>query len=133
MSAIPDSTLADPKELIADLQRQLAEVQRLLDQRTAERDEALAQQAATAEVLQVINSSPGDLQLVFDAMVEKALHLCEAALGSLLRSDGDFSRRAAIRISPRSWAERTQPIPPFPGSALERLTRGEPFAMIEDI
>src|SRR3954464_247323 len=141
MSAMSYSMLADSKDhLTADLQRRLAEVQLLLDQRTAERDEALAerdealaQQAATAEVLQVINASPGDLQPVFDAILEKALHLCEAAFGSLLRFDGQFFRRTAIRNFPPPLAERNQPIPPFPGSALERLTRDEPFAMIEDI
>src|SRR3954454_20926488 len=126
--------------LTSDLQRRLTGVERLLDQRTAERDEALAerdqtlaQQTATSEVLQVINASPGDPQPVFDAMLEKALLLCEAAFGSLLRFDGQFFRRAAIRNFPPPLAERNQPIPPFPGSALERLTRGEPFAMIEDI
>ena len=60
MAATRDSTLADPQQLIADLQRQLAE-------RTAERDEALAREFATSEVLQVIDSSPGDLTPVLAA------------------------------------------------------------------
>jgi hypothetical protein len=54
MSATPTSTLADPQQVIAELQRQLAECR-------AERDEALQRETATAEVLQVINSSLGDL------------------------------------------------------------------------
>jgi signal transduction histidine kinase len=130
---MPDSILKHPQELIADLQQKLAECRAERDQALAERDEALAQQVAIAEVLQVVNSSPGDLGPVFNAMLEKALHLCEAAFGSLLRFDGKFFRRAAIRNFPPPLAERDQPIPPFPGSALERLTRDEPVAMIEDI
>ena len=75
MTAILDAAAADPWQIIADLQSKL-------DKRTAERDEALAQQTATAEVLQVINSSPGDLAPVFDAILEKAHSLCSAPCGS---------------------------------------------------
>jgi hypothetical protein len=67
-----DSASADLQQTIADLQRQLAE-------RTAERDEAQAREAATADVLRVINSSPRDLSPVFDAIVDKAMALCEAS------------------------------------------------------
>ena len=94
MSATPDSTLANPMQLIADLQRQLAECK-------AERDDGLEWETATAEVLQVINSSPGDLAPVFVAILEKAHALCGAPLGSLVLRDGEQLRGVDTRGYPQ--------------------------------
>jgi GAF domain-containing protein len=97
--------------------------------------EALEQQTATAEILQVINSSPGDLAPVFDAMLEKALRLCDGAYGSLLAFDGERFSAAATRGDTRyaDWARRRGPFVPFSGGALERARKGEDILEITDL
>jgi signal transduction histidine kinase len=108
-----DEPTADPRQIIAELRR--------------ERDEALEQQTATAEVLQVINASPGDLKPVFDSILEKAMSVCEAALGFMTVYDGNRFAPVAMRNVPRALADyfAAGMDHPQPGEAHWRLLAGE--------
>src|ERR1051326_6348782 len=120
---MPKVKLADPRQTIADLQRELARAE-------AERDEALAQQTATAEVLQVINSSPGDLAPVFEAMLAKARTLCEASFGILWTYEGEQAHAAALHGVPTAAVSFFKKGPhQISGTAngLGLLLRGEPL------
>src|ERR1700690_61456 len=64
--------------LVADLQRATAELQRQLDERTAERDEAVEHQIATGDVLKVISQSGGELSSVLATLLETGARLCRA-------------------------------------------------------
>ena len=112
---------------VIGLKRELAEAR-------AERDEAFVQQAAVAEVLQVINSSPGELGPVFDAMLEKALALCDAACGHMLTYDGESFTAVAARgpAAIVDFFRDRPPTRPAPGTTMYRLLQGERFAQVAD-
>jgi class 3 adenylate cyclase len=76
-----------------------------LRQRTTDLTEALEQQTATSEVLQVISSSSGLLEEVFASMLEKAVRICDAAFGNIYRWDGTSLHLVANHNTPPAWVE----------------------------
>jgi GAF domain len=111
-------------------------LQKQLDQRTRERDEAQqeltearAQQVATSQVLSVISSSPGDLESVFNAMLENALRICKAKFGMLLlyrKSEGSFDTRVMVGAPPALVENLLRkPFKPQPGVPLYRMMRSK--------
>jgi PAS domain S-box-containing protein len=117
-------------ELEAELEKRTAELQEL----AAERDAGLARENAVAEVLQVINSSPGDLAPVFDAILGKAMRLCEASFGVMALYDGEYLRATAMCGVPPALVEfMSQPQQPTPSNAFYRLMEGEDVVQIDDV
>jgi GAF domain-containing protein len=100
-----------------------ARLLRELRQRTADLTESLEQQTATSEVLQVISSSPGELEPVFQAILENATRLCEATFGSMLLYDGETFRRVAIHNAPVAFAKFSETSPMVQVHGNPTLTR----------
>jgi GAF domain-containing protein len=86
-------------------------------QRTRELAESLEQQTATAEVLSVISSSPGELEPVFDAMLANAVRICNARFGNLVLFDGHVMRMAAMHNAPQAYEEARRGDPVVPMTA----------------
>jgi len=100
--------------------------------------ESLDQQTATAEVLRVISSSPGELEPVFNAMLENSVRLCEAKFGHLLVREGDVFRIAALHGAPMAYAERWRREPTvdprdIPHTPLARVAETKAVVHISDL
>jgi GAF domain-containing protein len=105
-------------------------------QHTRELTESLEQQTATSEVLRVISSSPGDLEPVFEAMLESATRICEAKYGNLYQfADGAFRIVASHSPSPELALERLRgpPIHAAPGTGLGRVLETKAAVHIADV
>jgi two-component system, NtrC family, sensor kinase len=130
--AKPPVTRKSPKDgdtRVRDLEKQLAAAL----QREAEAQE---QQAATAEILRVISSSPADVQPVFETILSRAVELCGARHGSLFRFDGELLHAAAHHDVPAPTLEilrRDYPMPPSAGYMSGRAILARRIVTIEDV
>src|SRR5262249_56180971 len=84
---------------------------------------SLQQQTATAEVLKTISSSTGQLEAVFNALLENAVRICDAKFGSLVLFEGNAYRRAALHNAPAAFVEARARDPVLPLAASPILSR----------
>jgi GAF domain-containing protein len=122
--------------LITKLKAHARDLEKKLEIRTRELSEALEQQTATSQVLQVISSSPGELEPVFQAMLENATRICEAKFGSLYLYDGKNYRTAAQHNPPPALAELRRQKPVFragPGTGFGRAAAAKQVVHIADL
>jgi two-component system, NtrC family, sensor kinase len=106
-----------------------------LTERTTDLTEALEQQTATSEVLQVISSSPGDLEPVFASILKNAVRICDATFGNIYRWDGEALHIVATHNTPAAFAEdrRRSPYRPYPQSPIGRMVADKTVAHIRDV
>jgi signal transduction histidine kinase len=104
-----------------------------LRQRTDDLSEALEQQTATSEVLKVISSSPGELEPVFQAMLESATRVCGASFGAIFKvNEGTVQLAAALNV-PKAFADFMQKNPrPSEHAPIMRAIRGRQTVHVRD-
>src|SRR4029077_3940718 len=127
------STFAD-QAVIAIENTRLFEAEQ---QRTRQLTESLEQQTATAEVLKVISSSPGELEPVFNALLANAIRICEATYGNLLLFEGSAFRAVAVQAkeSYRDYVQRNPLIDlrESPGVPLDRIATTKQVVHVPDL
>jgi signal transduction histidine kinase len=119
----------------ARLQESYADLENKVEQRTSELTESLEQQTATSEVLQVISSSQGELDPVFQTMLESATRVCGASFGTMNLWDGEKYNIVAVHNIPPAFAEYRQraPIVPHPGSSLATVVETHQPVQVPDL
>jgi GAF domain-containing protein len=97
--------------------------------------QSLEQQTGTAKVLGVISSSPGELQPVYDAMLQNAVWLCDAKFGNIYRWDGDAFDLVAAHNTPPALIEarRSSPFRPHPDTGMGRIIATKALVHIADL
>jgi signal transduction histidine kinase/CheY-like chemotaxis protein len=129
--------LADQFNVMAGrLQESYTDLEHKVEVRTRELTESLEQQTATADVLRVISSSPGDLEPVFATMLEKAVRICDAKFGNLWLREGDTFRIGATHGSPAEWSDFLSREPLFqvdPRFGLGRLVLTKQTYQVADV
>jgi len=110
-------------------------LQRKLDAQTRQLNEALERENATAEVLRIISTSPGELNPVFQAILANATSLCEAKFANLFLCEGDAFRVVAMHNAPAVYAEERlrQPLRQGLDSGLSRCARTKQTVQIPDL
>jgi len=111
------------------------DLQKQLDARTRELNEATARENATSEVLRIISSSPGELQPVFETILENATRICDAKFGNLYLCDGESFHIAEAHSTPSAFVEgrRRAPYFPSPNNAFGRMARTKSVIHVADL
>ncbi|MEA2836253.1 MAG: hypothetical protein QOD89_803, partial [Bradyrhizobium sp.] len=129
--------LADQfNDMVGKLEESHADLEQKVEHRTHELSEALEQQTATSEVLRVISSSPGELEPVFEAMLENATRLCEARFGEMFLHSSDSFQSVALHGVPPPLAEfraTNPPLRPKPHIPLARAVRNKLVEHVTDV
>jgi signal transduction histidine kinase/putative methionine-R-sulfoxide reductase with GAF domain/regulator of replication initiation timing len=103
---------------------------------TRERDEALDHQSATSQVLKVISTSPGELDLVFQTILQNAVHICEAKFGVMFRFEGSLSYCVATLNLPPAAEDfllKRGRLMPTPGSDLDKVSKTKQVIHTDDM